>query len=699
MRYWSLSALLCGALAIFPLGIGGADAVAAVPAKPDGPAVGEHVQDGVRFETGPEPAFVVRRELPAQWDAKAPGAEDRRWRHWRNEIQADRRSGRDIVYYEHVYQARTPSLIGDAGKFQIDFNPGFQRLRIHRVELLRDGGWQSRLVPEKISLARREEEFERDLTNGSVTALIVLEDVRIDDIVRIAYSITGSNPILAGQTSNWIVLGWRNPVLESRLRVLFDPGTEFGLYRENTRVEPQVRRSNEAVEVSVHMRALPAIVEEGNYPAWYQPYPVVEIAQQRRWSDVVAWALPLYPRQTQAFDDDLERKLVEWRALPDEMSRLTAALRTVQNDVRYFGVEIGENTHRPNPPHLVWRNRYGDCKDKVWLLVTLLERMGIEAVPALVSVERGRAIAGFVPSASAFDHVIVRAKLGGETVWVDPTISQQGGDPRRTDLSDYGMVLPIAIGVDALQEVIAPREGNAGIEVFETFVPNTDNGQVAFEVETVYSGSSAEYQRRNTLAERSEDLARRYANYYRKRYGELEVVAAPQVQDDLQRNVLKIRESYRLKAPFQNESGGVRALEAFAEALQSPSTMPDSAQRTGPLDYVSRGRYRHEVVVRLPERWKPTFRNERVDIASAAFRYERKVEVAGDAVKLVYDMHVDSSEIAADRVAEHLQQLRKVRDGTSATLRFNIPAALDDAQRQQRLRSLLNDVIDGAKSP
>lgn len=658
----------------------------------------EHVRGDLRFSTGDAPAFVVRRDLPARWDAKAPGADDRRWRYWLYDVQSDRRAGRDQVYVEHVFEPKSPSLIGEAGRFQINFNPEFQTMAIHRVELLRDGAWQSRLVPERISLARRESEFEQDLTDGSVTALIVLDDVRVDDVIRISYSTTGSNPILAGQIADWTTLSWRNPTLRSGLRVLYDPGTKFRVHRENTAIEPQVRRGTDAVEVQVQAQALPATVFEDSYPAWYQPYPVVQIAPELRWGDVVAWALPLYPRHTAPFDADLERRLAQWKALPDPQARLTAALRAVQNDVRYFGIEIGDNSHRPNPPDLVWRRRYGDCKDKTYLLATLLNRMGIDAVPALVATDRGRAIGEFVPSASSFNHVIVRARIGDETVWMDPTIAQQGGDPRRFDLGDYGMALPVAEGVAALETIARPRDANAGVEVIERFAPSADGREVAFEVETLYTGASADHQRRNTLSERGEELARRYSEYYRKRYGDVETLAEPVIEDDPDRNRLRIRERYRLTSAFGSEGGGVRALEVYAEALQTASNLPTALERDGPLGYAPRGRYRHEVEVRLPERWKPTFVAERIDRTSHAFGFQRKVEVGERSVKVVYEMNVERNELPVERVAAHLQELRKVRDELSANLRFAIPASLDAKQREDRLRDLLRDVMqEGGK--
>jgi molecular chaperone DnaK (HSP70) len=62
-------------------------------------------------------------------------------------------------------------------------------------------------------------------------------------------------------------------------------------------------------------------------------------------------------------------------------------------------------------------------------------------------------------------------------------------------------------------------------------------------------------------------------------------------------------------------------------------------------------------------------------------------------------MNVDAEEVPAAQVAAHLQELRKVREEISANMRFTVPAAVNDAQRQQRLRALLNGVIDGEKTP
>jgi hypothetical protein len=193
----------------------------------------EYQRGDYKFSVGAVPAFVQRHEVPAEWDPQAPGAERPPWRFWLYERQADRRQGRDLLFTDYVYEVNSASLLGDAGRYQLEFNPGYQALTIHEVQVRRAGKWQNRLDPARVSLARREAGFEKDMADGEVSALIVLDDVRVGDVVRIAFTVKGSNPILAGQITDGATLAWGSPVLDSELRVLADPGTQFATHLEN----------------------------------------------------------------------------------------------------------------------------------------------------------------------------------------------------------------------------------------------------------------------------------------------------------------------------------------------------------------------------------------------------------------------------------------------------------------------------------
>jgi hypothetical protein len=643
------------------------------------------------FSVAPAPAFVQRHEIPASWDPAAPGANDAPWRFWLYDRQVDRRSGHDAMYTDYAYEATSSSLLGDAGRYQLDFNPGYQQLTIHAVEIRRNGTWQNRLEPERISLARRETAFDNDMTDGEVTALIVLDDVRVNDVVRIAYTVTGSNPVLAGQSMDSIALAWANPMLDSHLRIVADAGTRFGVNRENGAPEPVLRDTQAGSEISFDGHAAAAVVEEGNYPAWFQPYPLVQVSAKRGWADVVAWALPLYPPGN-TLPADLDARIAQWAKLPTPRARLKSALRAVQDEVRYFGVEMGDNTHRPSPPTDTWQRRRGDCKDKAYLLVTILQRLGIDSVPALTSISRGRAILAYPESAAAFDHVIVRAQLDGKPVWVDPTLAQTGGEPGSVDLSRYGAALPIRGGVAALEPIPTSGPDITGVDVAEQLTPLQD-GKIALQVTSIYRGIAADNTRQNIASRRIEDIARKYADFYRKRYGDLDMLAAPEVKNDRDANIVTVVEHYRLDAAFKTDDAQTRSIDLYADALSAPAALPSSMSRMGPLYLAAPGEYRHTIRVVVPQQWHPLFGIESEHYRTPTFDYRRELGFKDGAVVLDYDMVVHDYEIGAGAVAAQIEELRKVNDSLSARLRYTLPGRMDPAERDRRLQDLIRDAM------
>ena len=102
-------------------------------------------------------------------------------------------------------------------------------------------------------------------------------------------------------------------------------------------------------------------------------------------------------------------------------ARVLGALQWVQGEIRYFSVSLGESTHRPHDPAWVVQRRYGDCKDKTYLLVSLLRELGIDAQPMLVSLQSRRMPAKLLPSPEVFDHAIVRVRLQGKSYYLDGT--------------------------------------------------------------------------------------------------------------------------------------------------------------------------------------------------------------------------------------------------------------------------------------
>ena len=111
----------------------------------------------------------------------------------------------------------------------------------------------------------------------------------------------------------------------------------------------------------------------------------------------------------------------------------------VQKQIRYYDIEMGVGGYQPHPAADIFKDRYGDCKDKATLLSAMLSSVGIHSALLMVHTERG-VIDPDAPSIlgnhmigaieipegyqSAKMHSVVTAKTGKRYLIFDPTWDQ-----------------------------------------------------------------------------------------------------------------------------------------------------------------------------------------------------------------------------------------------------------------------------------
>lgn len=656
-----------------------------------GHASAERVErGGFHFFHGPEPDWVEVAEIAERWPEDAPGASGTGWRNWLTDAQIDRRGEQRWRYYDHAIEATTEALVANAARIEIEFNPAYQTLHLHRVQLRRDGQWQDRYADARITLAQREDAFESDMSTGLVSALVVASDVRPGDVVRYAYSIAGENPIMGGLTHDTLTLAWTDPILVRSIRVEFDAGSAPDFRLLGSAQAPKLERHAKGTTLRWRAERLPAIVVDEDTPGWYSPYPLIEIGPRRSWAQVVDWALPLYP-QAQPLPAELESRIARWAALPDASARAAAALQAVQEEVRYFSVLLGDSSHRPVLPQQSWERRFGDCKDKALLLSTVLARLGIEAVPALVSTSRERGIGEGLPAASQFDHVIVRAQLDGRTYWLDPTASQQRGPLDQRQAGDFGLALPVAAGVDALQDMAELRERRGEREVHERFLVQPDGRSIRLEITSHLLGAAARQRRLELAASSLEEISRGFADYYRRLHGELEVAEPLRIEDDAASGRITMHEAYLLKRPWASESPSGRVFELYADLISPLLQLEGTLERRHPLWRPHPLRLEQVSELVLPEGWSPAELPRTVHAADDSFDYAREVQRSERGLKVSQRFESRADHVPVAALSRHFEQRRKAVAAAGTRLVLTPPAQEARSERSRRLRALLQD--------
>ena len=194
----------------------------------------------------------------------------------------------------------------------------------------------------------------------------------------------------------------------------------------------------------------------GGCAAQFTRPPLIEVSTFEGWADVSKVFAPLYSTDGAiAPASPLAAEVASIMAAESTpLGRTQRALELVQDKIRYLAVGINGGNYVPQKPARTWEVRYGDCKAKTLLLLAMLRAMGIEAEPVLAHTSLGDFVPERLPSALAFNHVLVRATIAGEILWLDGT----GTGSRLADIHDappFRHVLPVRSGGAQLIDIPA----------------------------------------------------------------------------------------------------------------------------------------------------------------------------------------------------------------------------------------------------
>ena len=561
------------------------------------------------------------------------------------------RDGATTHYFRTVRKVLSPSGVQNASELTVDFDPTFQRLVIHEVVVLRDGRTIKALDPAEVRVIEKEDDSESGIYDGRLTALLFLKDVRAGDVIDYSWSIDGANPILRGRYADEYDLGASVPARLIRHRLVWAAPRPLRFRATKGSYDPAVEQEADAVVYTWQARDVAAAVVEDRVPSWFEAWPVVEVTDFESWAEVARWSAEMFDPDAASIEavEALAGKIrSEHPADP-----VTAAIRFVQDDIRYLGIEIGRNSHEPRQPAEVLAQRWGDCKEKALLLSMLLREFGLQADAALVNTRAKAALVRRFPSPFAFDHVVVRVVKAGRTFWVDPTISQQGGTLETIDTPNDGRAL--LVRHDANDLVVINTRRRASMLIDETYEATARDAATELTVRSTYTGADADSLRADLEAMSSADLARDRINHYASDHPSIRPLAAPRVSDDRLRNVIVVTEKYSIPNLFRRGEW-----THYPRALENALEKPESIIRSMPLAIDYPLDVTEKATFRFPASVEPT--NERFDKTTAAIVFTSSAISHGRDLVLQYSLRARADSVSAADVPRHLTAINEISD-------------------------------------
>jgi tetratricopeptide (TPR) repeat protein len=496
-------------------------------------------------------------------------------------IDRNEDSGQYLMWRALITDA---SGLSSAGRVEVSFDPSYQKVLLHAFAVWRDGRRLDRLADARIELLRREAGLENESIDGRKTLLVILNDVRVGDVVEISYSILGQNPVHGPSHDGALDMAFDMPV--DRLLASVTSRSTRRLHVQAVRTDgiPAVRDEGGVQHWQLERHDVAAIQPEDGTPSDYAVYPHVDYSDDADWHEVADWGTKLF-KVDATLGPDLEHRLDAWRASGLKGQALvSAALSLVQDDVRYFSASLGENSHRPKVPARTWADRAGDCKDKTALLVAILQRLGFDAKPALVSSSARNSLHDMLPGHDVFDHAIVRLQLDGRTWWLDGTMTSQSTrlDTRSAPSVDWALV--VAPETQSLEAVQQPQIDEPLVTYDHVWDTSDLSKPARLQLTVTTRGGAAEGYRSTIASGRLVELVDAITGHYRTRFQGYHQVGEAVVQDDRAENRLSVRIEGEV-AMLGDLSEGALAIEVFPLRIADSLATPEQLQRSMPWDY------------------------------------------------------------------------------------------------------------------
>ena len=325
------------------------------------------------------------------------------------------------------------------------------------------------------------------------------------------------------------------PVKLTEVHVSVPSGSLRWFVNHPDRIEVVNQSATAATFRSVDRAAIP---QEENAPPWQSVAAIVTVnydpagaAAIQSWEDA--------GRADYRLNADAEKSNADIIAEVDKLTagqtdllkNVDAVYTFVSREVRYVAVEIGIGGYQPHAAADVFRYRYGDCKDKATLLLTMLDHIGLRGHSALVGTRRDIEADPQVPTLRTFDHMIValpvplelRAAVSGfasydaksQILWMDPTSEYAPlGQLPPMDQGVYGLVVyPDRGELQKIPETSAERNGVD----FAVRVQLAADGMGKADMEIKYEGTFNEsrhaFYRNRSMEDIRRSFEARVANY------------------------------------------------------------------------------------------------------------------------------------------------------------------------------------------
>lgn len=406
------------------------------------------------------------------------------------------------------------------------------------------------------------------------------------------------------------------------------------------------------------------------------------------WSTVGTWFDGLFRDRTAASPEIVSEVAALTAGKTSYSDRLLAITGFLQDQIRYVAVEMGIGGWQPHPARDVFHNRYGDCKDKATLLITMLREAGIEAYPLMVDFNHSvdpampthfanHMITAIVVPPDVQDpelHAVVEVR-GKRLLIFDPTNPVAPAGSLEPELQGtFGLLLRGDSSRPLQLPVLAP-ETNA-IERTATFTLLPD-GSVTGDVVEIRRGNTADIPRELYLAGDTRKLEQWEERSLGQSLANFTMSGLTLSHGTERTHPLEVH--YHVAASgYGKHAGPLLLVRPAVLGLYRPVTADTGKPRLYPLAIGQEQEIHEKYAIQLPPGYQEDALPDAVEVRTSFAVFESSVKLEGNTLHYERKLKVSKLELPADEYGQYLQFVRDVSGAERSQAVLRPGAALSD---------------------
>ena len=248
--------------------------------------------------------------------------------------------------------------------------------------------------------------------------------VTVDSIIDYKVVIEEKKPEIEGKFSSRFYLQGHDPTYLCKYKVIAPEDMDLKYLVLNAfqgiQLSPKIIHDGNKKTYLWEYKNIPQIIREKSMPPTDEVAFRILVTTMNSWEEFSNWWRKKIEGKAQP-DESIKRKVTELtKDLSTSKEKMEVIFDYVKMEIRYVSIGLGKSGYEPENAKKVFENKYGDCKDKSTLLISMLRSAGIPAYYVLIPTRNiGNLIKDF-PYPFQFNHCIVAVEDRGKYHFLDP---------------------------------------------------------------------------------------------------------------------------------------------------------------------------------------------------------------------------------------------------------------------------------------